>query len=372
MADNYPLYKSKASSGADVWILSDIHFGVKNNSRFWLDLMTSYFDDWFFPIVDEEASEEDILMVCGDIFEVRKSIHQLVLNRALRIFKDLSKRFKEIHVVTGNHDIFLKNSTEVTVLDTLDLMDNVHVYKEPAHLDLNGTDLFIMPWIGDEKEEARILRTVQADYAFCHITVDGARVNHTLRKDEGVDTESFSSFRMVYTGHIHFRQRFERVNIVGNPYEVIRADAGNIKGIYVLDPDTGEETFYENDFSPKYVQIDLGSEEDLDARIGEIKEMCRGNFLDVHVPSDIMSGYTVNFFLLEVNDICLGMEVFPYHPEQKELLESEEVSSNFKDFDILSLCIKSIEELDMEDDETSDLKERVENVYNRAKEQEDL
>ena len=57
------------------WVISDTHFGARNNNVEWLDRMISYFEDYFIPIVKKNYKPGDILIHCGDVYDNRQSIN---------------------------------------------------------------------------------------------------------------------------------------------------------------------------------------------------------------------------------------------------------------------------------------------------------
>ena len=59
--------------------ISDIHFGVRQNSEEWQENQKDYFYNWFIPIITEykkSLSKDDkaIVFVLGDVYDDRKSI----------------------------------------------------------------------------------------------------------------------------------------------------------------------------------------------------------------------------------------------------------------------------------------------------------
>ena len=63
-----------------VFFLGDTHFGVRNSSNEWIDIMRDYFYDWFIPTVKKNYQPGDILIHLGDVYDSRQSINIKVLN----------------------------------------------------------------------------------------------------------------------------------------------------------------------------------------------------------------------------------------------------------------------------------------------------
>ena len=76
--------------------ISDIHFGVRQNSEEWQENQKSYFYDWFLPMIKAfvqslKENEKAVLIGLGDIFDDRKSIDINVNNLAIDIFEDIAE-----------------------------------------------------------------------------------------------------------------------------------------------------------------------------------------------------------------------------------------------------------------------------------------
>jgi len=92
-----------------VWILGDLHFGVRANSMEWLEIQKQFFEDVFLPNLRANVKPGDVLVQVGDTFDNRQSINIRVLNYAVTLFEELGK-ILPVHVICGNHDIWAKNS----------------------------------------------------------------------------------------------------------------------------------------------------------------------------------------------------------------------------------------------------------------------
>ena len=92
---------------------------------------------------------------------------------------------------------------------------------------------------------------------FCHTDVKGISFNRYVKIEEGTDVDAFSGFHRVYSGHIHFGQKYKNLRMLGTPYELTRSDMGNTKSIWLLDLETDEELCWENVVSPKFLKYRL-------------------------------------------------------------------------------------------------------------------
>ena len=101
----------------EIIFISDVHFGVRNGSFEWLEIMQNYFKDFFIPLIRNEISsgKHPIVVVAGDYFDNRQYIDINVMNVAYNVMKEISS-LCEVYMVIGNHDIYKKNDTDVNSL----------------------------------------------------------------------------------------------------------------------------------------------------------------------------------------------------------------------------------------------------------------
>ena len=52
-----------------IFLLSDLHFGVRANSLEWLENQKSFFRNFYIPYLKNNVQEGDILFILGDWFK---------------------------------------------------------------------------------------------------------------------------------------------------------------------------------------------------------------------------------------------------------------------------------------------------------------
>lgn len=298
-----------------VWMISDTHLGCRTNSVMWIELIRNYFYEFFIPLIKKEANpKEDVLYHLGDVFDNRQSINIAVQTLAIELFDELTKYFKEIHIIVGNHDIMKKNSTDITSVDCLKYMPKVFVHKkstiEKYTIGDKTVKCALMPWQVDEQEELDFL-SKEADYLFCHAEIKGHQMTNSVHNvvEEGMDIKEFAGYKRVYSGHIHYGQHKAGTNIVyvGNPYQMTRGDISNTKGIYCLNLNNGKETFYENTYSPIFLKYYI--EEIEETTLETLFSTIKGNFVDILVPSSYMGKYDINKLILLCSEYANRLDV---------------------------------------------------------------
>ena len=113
-----------------VAIITDQHFGARNDSIAFLDFFEKFYDNTFFPALD--ANGINTVLVLGDTFDRRKYVNFYALDRAKKMFFDkLEERGIRVHMLAGNHDTYFKNTNEVNSVDLLlRLYFRIHLYSE--------------------------------------------------------------------------------------------------------------------------------------------------------------------------------------------------------------------------------------------------
>ena len=86
-----------------VAIITDQHFGARNDSVAFLDYFQKFYDDVFFPTL--VANGISVVLVLGDTFDRRKYVNFYALQRAKEMFFDrLANACITVHMLAGNHD----------------------------------------------------------------------------------------------------------------------------------------------------------------------------------------------------------------------------------------------------------------------------
>ena len=236
-----------------VAILTDTHYGAKKGSKHLHDYFELFYKNVFFPALEEHGIETVIHM--GDAFDSRKSIDYQSLEWAKRVVFDPLKKY-DVHMIVGNHDIFLRNSTEINAPELL-LKDypNIKTYSSPTNTKVCGIDMTFIPWICSENydETLKVVKKSKAKIAMGHLELKGFRVNkHLVMEEHGLEANLFSNFTKVFSGHYHTRSDNGTVFYLGNPYEMYWTDVNDTRGFHIFDTETLEHTPINNPYKLFY------------------------------------------------------------------------------------------------------------------------
>ena len=342
------------------FIISDTHFGVRNGSYEWLDIMKDYFRDFFIPLLKREGKPGDFVMHCGDVFDSRHSLNLLIMNEAMQIFEELAE-IMPIVIILGNHDIFRKDTNEVNSVKVFKWIPNISVFEEPEVLQVANNKILLMPWRKSVEAEVECVTAFDADYLFCHTDVKVLKFNKFTEVEHGLDLREMDKFKKVYSGHIHFAQTNKNFRMVGCPYQLTRSDMYNEKGIWLIDFETDKEVYFKNTVSPNFMRILF--EKVLEMEVEEVNTMFTNNFVDILVHPKWSLNFPFSSFAEELN----GYKKLDFIPRTTEVDENGEIipdtNDTLENFDVMSLAEKVINATSHSDELKENLKNTVRKIY---------
>lgn len=231
-----------------VAIITDQHFGARNDSIAFLDFFQKFYDDTFFPSLD--AAGINTVLILGDTFDRRKYVNFYALDRAKKMFFDkLEERGIRVHMLAGNHDTYYKNTNDVNSPDLLlREYNNIDVIDSPETIVIDGTSICMMPWICPENYQESLdeMKNTKAEICMGHFEIAGFAMHRGMESHEGLSKEIFDKFDMVFSGHYHHRSDDGHIYYLGNPYELTWQDFKDTRGFHLFDLERRELEFIPN------------------------------------------------------------------------------------------------------------------------------
>jgi DNA repair exonuclease SbcCD nuclease subunit len=320
----------------NIAIFSDLHLGVHQNSNFWFDISIDWVK-WF--VEDLKKRKIDSIVFCGDFFHHRDEVSLTTLDTSYQIINYL-KDFN-IYMITGNHDCYYKDNSEVNSLSIFKGWKNVKVFDTLYSFENFQSEKLITfcPW-GTKIEDIP-----KSDIIFGHFELKNFKMNaHKICEDGQDPIVLAEKAPLIFSGHFHLKdeKKIKNSNIiyVGNPFEMDFGDSYQKKGYYILNLDTCKYEFVEAGFTPKHIRIYLSKLiklTDLDKNLSSflpnniIKLVIDKNISTYHLdalvaklqnfkPSDLHVDYDINYNKLKVGadvgvdlsgvDICKAIEEF--------------------------------------------------------------
>lgn len=236
-------------------LITDTHWGVRNDNAAFLDNSKKFLDKVFFPYIDLHRIHNVVHL--GDLVDRRKYIN---INTAKRLREDflqpIKDRYINMHLIAGNHDTYYKNTNSVNALREVvrgyDDLKNWFIYDQlPREVDFAGTIVMMMPWICDENRKLSLekLKNTNAQIIMGHLEIAGFEMYRGSLVSHGEDRRIFDRFDMVLSGHYHHRSTDGCIHYLGSHGEFTWSDYDDPRGFHILDTQTRELTFIQNTFT---------------------------------------------------------------------------------------------------------------------------
>jgi len=229
-------------------LITDTHWGVRNDHQAFLDNNKKFLDDVFFPYLDAHSIEHVIHL--GDLVDRRKYLN---INTAKRLRDDfispLHARNIRAHLIIGNHDTYYKNTNSINSIREF-YENDFRIYESAEVVEFDGVPILFIPWICDDNRDAtlELIRNTDAQVAMGHLEIAGFEMYRGSPVSHGDDRSLFNKFDLVYSGHYHHRSSNGNIHYLGSHGEFTWSDYDDPKGFHIFDTETRELAFIENPF----------------------------------------------------------------------------------------------------------------------------
>jgi DNA repair exonuclease SbcCD nuclease subunit len=245
-----------------VALITDTHFGARNDNRIFQKYFNKFYNDVFFPTIFEKEIKHVIHL--GDLVDKRRTINYVTLNEMRTNFLDpLIENVIHTHIIVGNHDAYYKNTNQINSIgqlidrytpfvDVYDMSTTIKLYDQGGIWDgEGGYEVCFIPWIcaDNAKETFKHIKDTKAQLAFGHLNINGYPMFKGRICDHGYDRKDFSKFDMVFSGHFHTKSNDDKIHYLGSPYQMNWNDYDDQKGFHILDLETREVEFIKNPYA---------------------------------------------------------------------------------------------------------------------------
>jgi DNA repair exonuclease SbcCD nuclease subunit len=248
-----------------VALLTDTHFGIKNDDKNLLASQVRFMNEIFWPEIDRLGVLEIVHL--GDLFDRRKYVNFLTAKACRDSFiSEIKKRNQSrglvAHQIIGNHDDYYRNTNEYNSPMTIFKdADGVVFHHEPSIVEIGGARTAIVPWICEQTLEAtsKILSDESARVCMGHLEMVGFDMHRGQPSEHGMDPDSLGRFDRVFSGHFHTRSTRGNITYLGSTGQYTWADYDDPKGFHIFDTETNELEFIENpirDFEKVFLSAD--------------------------------------------------------------------------------------------------------------------
>tara|TARA_R110002167_G_scaffold45676_4_gene137113 strand:- start:5766 stop:6821 length:1056 start_codon:yes stop_codon:yes gene_type:complete len=325
-----------------VAIFSDLHLGIHSNSSEWHKYAIEW-ANWF----REECRDKGIkdLIFCGDWHHNRSEISV----NTLQVSADILDMFEEFNLIaiTGNHDIYYKHRTDVNSLSIFKNRKNVTILEQYQTLEVFDKKLSFCPW----NTPTKVIE--ESDVIFGHFEIETFKMNAFKICEEGVRVKDLlHKSSLVISGHFHTRHEKQfgagTILYVGNPFQMDFGDAGNRKGYHILDLDTLEYEFFENNVSPCYEKITLSELVEEGDITPIVKNKISNNIVklkvDKNISQDDMDILTAAFNKLQPEQLSIDYDI-----NFNRILDNREDIEDLSGVDVEQAIEEFIGTMDLDD-----------------------
>lgn len=232
-----------------VAIINDTHFGVRNDSPYFLEHILSFFENKFIPYLIEHKI--DTVIHLGDFFDRRKYVNFNTLSSVRKRFVEpLVANNIKMYIILGNHDTYYKNTNEInSIKELFQNMDEFILIDKPTDLEFDNLCMTLIPWITPENESEFVsaIRKSSCRVLCGHFEIVGFQVMNGVKHTHGLSCTELNKFEMVLSGHFHLKQSEKNIHYLGSQYQMNFGDVNFKKGFHILNTVDMELTFVENE-----------------------------------------------------------------------------------------------------------------------------
>lgn len=234
-----------------VALITDTHWGVRNDNQAFLDNNKRFLDDIFFPRLS--ADGVGYVIHLGDLVDRRKFINYVTATRLRQDFLEpLDQKRIMVDIIAGNHDTYYKNTNEVNALrEIARSYPNLTIHDEhPVDSKYDNLNILLLPWICEQnkKESYDAIKNSRAQVVMGHLELQGFEMYRGSIVSHGDDPRIFDRFDLVCSGHYHHRSTSGNIHYLGSHAEFTWSDYNDPRGFHILDTKTRELTFVENPY----------------------------------------------------------------------------------------------------------------------------
>ena len=232
-------------------IITDTHWGVRNDNVIFLNNNKLFLDNIFFPTLEKHSIKQIIHL--GDLVDRRKYVNINTVNRLRNDFLQRVSDQYEMDVTAGNHDVYYKNTNDINFLDEFigNKYPNINVYTNPIEREYGGIKILLLPWITSENrtETIDLIGKTNAQICMGHLELEGFQMYKGSQISHGEDRGIFRRFDVVFSGHYHHRSTLDNIHYLGSHGEFTWSDYNDPRGFHIFETETRELEFIENPYT---------------------------------------------------------------------------------------------------------------------------
>lgn len=344
-------------------MITDIHFGVRNDSPFYHENLFKFLENIFFPYL--EQNDIKVLLILGDTWDRRKYINLNTFHDVkVRFFKRLYDLGIQVKMIYGNHDVYHRNTNDVNSVDILmEIFPNIEVVKSYKIFDFDGLKIGMISWIhkGNLEESLEWIKTAECDILCGHFEIKNFEYTQGHLCEEGFDPNIFERFEYVFSGHFHVISSDGRITYIGNPNQTNWSDYGLKKGFHIFNTETRELEFIEN---PYNVYEKIQFDPDIDILKFDFSQY-KDKIVRILIRNNTrLSRNKIDLFMDKLSQYAYSVDV--HEIEENDLLDKDGIEISDSEYtDTMSLIDQYISSIDIHV-ERKKLRKIFNEIYNEA------
>ena len=303
-----------------IGIVGDLHLGLHLANNMWHDISLNFAQWLKQTLIDNDIKD---VIILGDVLDNRNEVSVTTLHILYKFFKTLEDF--NITIITGNHDCYYSKRSDVHSIGVLNDWNNIEIVDKPLTVNMFNKTLTLCPWNTQPQDIPK------SDIIFGHFEINTFKMNGSYICDHGIDSQSLlEKAPLIISGHFHCTDdrnyKNGRILYAGSPYEQSWGEAGDPKGIYLLDLHDNDLKFIANTKSPKHIKIRLSELLAVGKITDNIKQEFNGNIIsfviDVtmeqkSIDTLITKFYTLNPLSVKTENLMLAQTLLSSDEEIK-------------------------------------------------------
>lgn len=307
-------------------LLSDTHFGVRNNSINWLESQKDFIYKQFIPYLKKIKNVDQVTVIhLGDVFDSRSSISPMICKETNKILEDISNHCDDFIILAGNHDFFSPiegsdNSTSLEMLPCLWKENNIKILYND-YLTIEDENIFI-PWFQFHNIDTLKKILKEGDYKNVFTHTDIAHLDE--------ETLSLLKGKNIFTGHVHIPmiRKSKGWFTLGSCYYINFQDSNSERGFYTLeDWDSNTLEFIPNEESIRFHRI--MNEEILDFSCPS------SDYIELSIKDTLYERQDIQEKIKEINSEC---QHFTVVIEQQDISVNDSCEPDMGIYSIVKNC----------------------------------
>jgi hypothetical protein len=346
-------------------LITDTHFGARSDSPMFARYFQRFYDEVFFPYLDEHPEIEHLIHL-GDLVDRRRHINFVTANHMREVFIDRLVGGYSLHThwIVGNHDAPYKNHININAVRELlpiDIIQEHNVYSSPRVVDIGGHTCLIVPWIcpDNQEETMRWLEASRARYVFGHLELSGFEMYRGSVQQHGFDPNLFDKFDWVFSGHYHHKSQKGNIHYLGAPYEMVWSDYDDPRGFHVLDLNNNKLEFIQNPHRMFY-RVDCAGNSSI------IEPALMADKVVKITPGADMKRDMFDYYVQQLNDVGAHVQVVENHAVDIDTVKDMIDGDGIENADTLSILLNSLDHLDIDGEKKEWLNVVLSDLYKEA------